>query len=284
MTDGRDFVSFVRANTVLLLRTAYLLTGSSTAAEELVQDTLVRLYPKWDRVSAADVPIAYVRRSLANGFVNERRRPVNRELVLDVLPEQYDAYDAPAQLADRDELWGLLRTLPDRQRAALVMRYFEDLPDDEIGAALGCRGGHGAQPDQPRTRGAARTERHAVAVPVAIALAAGEEARMNDHTDIEAALRASLAAHAKAAPAAGTLPERIVAEVDHLSPAQPPRRPRQWRTWTLPLVAAGAVAAVAVALVGVSQFHHDADHKQPAVPITLGAGADADGEGHSAAI
>jgi RNA polymerase sigma-70 factor (sigma-E family) len=140
-TDGRDFVSFVRANTVLLLLTAYLLTGSSPAAEELVQDTLVRLYPKWDRVSAADVPIAYVRRSLANGFVNERRRPVNRELVLDALPERYDAHDAAAQLADRDELWGLLRTLPDRQRAALVMRYFEDLPDDEIGDALGCRAG-----------------------------------------------------------------------------------------------------------------------------------------------
>jgi RNA polymerase sigma-70 factor (sigma-E family) len=145
-TDGRDFVSFVRANTVLLLRTAYLLTGSSPAAEELVQDTLVRLYPKWDRVSAADVPIAYVRRSLANAFVNERRRPANRELVLDVLPERHDAHypaahDPTAQFADRDELWGLLRTLPDRQRAALVMRYFEDLPDDEIGNALGCRAG-----------------------------------------------------------------------------------------------------------------------------------------------
>jgi RNA polymerase sigma-70 factor (sigma-E family) len=140
-TDGRDFVSFVRANTVLLLRTAYLLTGSSPAAEELVQDTLVRLYPKWDRVSAADVPIAYVRRSLANAFVNERRRPANRELVLDVLPERHDAHDPTAQFADRDELWGLLRTLPDRQRAALVMRYFEDLPDDEIGKALGCRAG-----------------------------------------------------------------------------------------------------------------------------------------------
>jgi RNA polymerase sigma factor (sigma-70 family) len=82
-----------------------------------------------------------VRRSLANAFVNERRRPASRELVLDVVPERSDLRDAGAELADRDEVWGLLRTLPDRQRAALVMRYFHDLPDDEIASALGCRAG-----------------------------------------------------------------------------------------------------------------------------------------------
>ena len=141
MVDERDFGSFVRANTSALLRTAYLLTGSAQAAEELVQDTLVRLYPKWDRVRAADVPIAYVRRALANAFVNQKRRPASRELVLDVLPERPGTRDAAAQVADRDEVWGLLRTLPDRQRAALVMRYFDDLPDDEIADTLGCRAG-----------------------------------------------------------------------------------------------------------------------------------------------
>lgn len=139
MVDERDFGSFVRANTAALLRTAYLLTGSAPAAEELLQDTLVRLYPKWHRVSAADVPIAYVRRSLANAFVNEKRRPASRELVLDVLPERHDTRDAAAQFADHDEVWGLLRTLPGRQRAALVMRYFDDLPDEEIADTLGCR-------------------------------------------------------------------------------------------------------------------------------------------------
>ena len=82
MEDEREFVVFVRRNTGALLRTAYLLTGNSLAAEELVQDTLVRLLPKWDKVQAADVPIAYVRRSLANGFVKQRRRPSSREIVL----------------------------------------------------------------------------------------------------------------------------------------------------------------------------------------------------------
>jgi RNA polymerase sigma-70 factor (sigma-E family) len=141
VADEREFTPFVRANTSTLLRTAYLLTGNTPAAEELVQDTLVRLYPKWHLVAAADVPIAYVRRSLANGFVNERRRPASREIALDVLPERREPRDAGAELADRDEVWRLLRTLPNRQRAALVMRYFHDLPDDEIADALGCRAG-----------------------------------------------------------------------------------------------------------------------------------------------
>lgn len=139
--DGEHFAGFVRANTAALLRTAYLLTGSRYAAEELVQDTLVRLYPKWDRVAAADVPLAYVRRSLANAFVNDRRRPSSRDVVVDDVPERGDPDDPLARFADRDQIWALLRGLPERQRAALVMRYFHDLPDDDIADALGCRAG-----------------------------------------------------------------------------------------------------------------------------------------------
>ena len=68
------------------MRTAYLLTGDGLVAEELVQDTLVRLYPKWHLVRAAEVPLAYVRRSLANGFVNHTRRASRRETAVDFLP------------------------------------------------------------------------------------------------------------------------------------------------------------------------------------------------------
>jgi RNA polymerase sigma-70 factor (sigma-E family) len=139
MDAERDFARFVRAHTSSLLRTAYLLTGNGVAAEELVQDTLVRLYPKWALVQAAEVPLAYVRRSVANGFVNQTRRASSREMSVEFLPERPDDRDLPAQLDDRDELWALLRGLPERQRAALVLRYFHDLSDDEIGAALGCR-------------------------------------------------------------------------------------------------------------------------------------------------
>lgn len=145
MQADLGFAGFVRTNTAALLRTAYLLTGNSSAAEELVQDTLVRLYPKWHRVEAADVQLAYVRRALTNTFLNERRRPASREVIIDVLPEypdrHYGGRDEMQQVADRDEVWTLLAELPDRQRAALVMRYFHDLPDAEIAEALQCRVG-----------------------------------------------------------------------------------------------------------------------------------------------
>jgi len=138
--DGdAQFAQFVRQQTAALLRSAYLLTGNGPAAEELVQDTLVRLYPKWQRVMGADVPIAYVRRSLVNGFINHRRRPTNQEIALGVLPERWDGTDVATAIGNRDLVWRLLGTLPERQRAALVLRFFHDLSDDEIAEHLDCR-------------------------------------------------------------------------------------------------------------------------------------------------
>ena len=141
VSTDHGFTDFVRAHTSALLRTAYLLTGNSTAAEELVQDTLVRLYPKWHRVEAADVPLAYVRRSLTNGFINGKRRASSKDVALEIVLDRWDGRDEVSQLVEREALWSLLSTLPDRQRAALVMRYFHDLPDDEIASALDCRAG-----------------------------------------------------------------------------------------------------------------------------------------------
>jgi RNA polymerase sigma-70 factor (sigma-E family) len=139
--DEVGFASFVRANTPALLRTAYLLTGSTLAAEELVQDTLVRLYPKWHHVEAAELPLAYVRRALANGYVNHRRRAARREYAYADVPESPDEHDALRRLADRDQIWAGLRLLPERQRTALVLRYFEDLSDEATAETLGCRVG-----------------------------------------------------------------------------------------------------------------------------------------------
>ena len=107
-------------NVEALLRTAYLLTGDPASAEDLVQETLLRLYPRWERVEAADVPLAYVRRSLTNAFINRSRRAWRRERAYAVVPESADPLDAVAQLDDRDELWSGLRTLPDRQRKRSV--------------------------------------------------------------------------------------------------------------------------------------------------------------------
>lgn len=135
------FAGFVRENTPALLRTAYLLTGNAQQAEELVQDTLVRLYPKWERVEHADVPLAYVRRSLTNGYINQTRRASRREIAYEEVPERAEPYDPVEQLADRDQIWAGLRHLSERQRAALVLRFFEDMSDEESAAALGCRVG-----------------------------------------------------------------------------------------------------------------------------------------------
>jgi RNA polymerase sigma-70 factor (sigma-E family) len=135
------FAGFVRQNTPALLRTAYLLTGNAHQAEELVQDTLVRLYQKWDRVEGADVPLAYVRRSLTNGYLNQKRRGVRREFAYEDVPDHVRPYDPVEQLADRDQIWAGLRRLSERQRVALVLRFFEDMSDEDAAAALGCRVG-----------------------------------------------------------------------------------------------------------------------------------------------
>lgn len=145
MADTRaetlEFADFVRAHTRVLVRTAYLLTGSGDSAEDLVQDTFLRLYPQWHRVQAAEAPLAYVRRSLTNAFLNQRRRRSSTEVVTDHLPDRPADRDSVDELVDRDEIWMLLATLAERQRAALVLRYYEGLADAEIAAALGCREG-----------------------------------------------------------------------------------------------------------------------------------------------
>jgi RNA polymerase sigma-70 factor (sigma-E family) len=148
--DEQPFAAFVRAHTRSLFTTAYVLTGDTGHAEELLQDTLVRLYPNWHRVTSAGSPVAYVRRSVVNGFISGRRRS-DRIVAIDGLADSRalgcegrnePAYgvDAVADaVTDRQLLIQLMRELPARQQAALVLRYFEDLGDVEIAEALGCR-------------------------------------------------------------------------------------------------------------------------------------------------
>ena len=141
VTAAPEFADFVRAHTRTLIRSAYLLTGSGPGAEDLVQETFLRLYPHWHRVQAADIPLAYVRRTLTNTYLNQRRRRSSSELVLDTLPDRPEDRSAYDDLVDKDEVWLLLSTLVARQRAALVLRYYDGLDDREIAAALGCREG-----------------------------------------------------------------------------------------------------------------------------------------------
>lgn len=113
-----------------LVRLAVLLVDSPETAADLVQDCFVKLHPKWDRV---DDPAAYLRRSVVNACHSHHRR-LRRFRRLDVRPAE------PAELGAR-ELADALAALPHRQRAALVLRFYEGLPDAQIADALGCRPG-----------------------------------------------------------------------------------------------------------------------------------------------
>jgi RNA polymerase sigma-70 factor (sigma-E family) len=137
--EERSFDAFVRDHATSLLRTGFLLTGDISAAEDLLQETLAHLYPSWDRVISAQAPVAYVRRSLTNGYLNARRRRVVQLVDYDASAASQPVPDAADVVADRDETMRLLRLVNDRQRAALVMRYYHGLDDAEIAGVLDCR-------------------------------------------------------------------------------------------------------------------------------------------------
>jgi len=137
--DDTEFSAFVRAHTSVLLKSAFLMTKNAAAAEDLVQDTFVRLHPKWSCVAGATVPLAYVRRSMLNNFLNSSRSRSSQERPVAQVRDRSDESDLADQVTDRLLVAGLLDSLPPRQRAVLVLRFFHDLGDDEIAAEVGCR-------------------------------------------------------------------------------------------------------------------------------------------------
>jgi RNA polymerase sigma-70 factor (sigma-E family) len=130
VTGYTDFEEFVLARRDALLRTAYLLTGNHHDAEDLVQSALVKVVPKWAQIQ--DRPEPYIRQVLARESVSRWRRRRWREVSTKDVPEpiQHDSTDRVALLED-------LRRLSPRQRAVLVLRYFDDLTEVDTAAALG---------------------------------------------------------------------------------------------------------------------------------------------------
>jgi RNA polymerase sigma factor (sigma-70 family) len=120
------------------LRLAYFLTGNREQAEDLVQDAFVRVGATLRHRRPIDDVDAYLRRTIVNLFNSSlRRRRVERRWLAQqqsVRPLHPPAPDP----ADRDEIWRALQNLPDRQRAAVVLRFYEDLPEREAAAVLGC--------------------------------------------------------------------------------------------------------------------------------------------------
>jgi RNA polymerase sigma-70 factor (sigma-E family) len=136
MPDGFD--EFVVSRGHVLLRFAYLLTGDRHLAQDLVQEVLVRAHRRWERIERLDMPDAYLRKAILRQYLSWRRRRASSEIVVAAIPDRGDGHDPAGEAAERDEMWSLLATLPRAQRAVLVLRYYEDLPDDEIARLTGC--------------------------------------------------------------------------------------------------------------------------------------------------
>lgn len=122
-----------------LIRTARNLTRNEAAAEDLVQETLIQVMTHWEKVRVAEGPDAYVRRIMVNLFVSGKRRRSATEVVShDLVTTDRGAafFDLAEQQASRGELWERLGALTRQQRAVLVLRFYEDLPDATIAELL----------------------------------------------------------------------------------------------------------------------------------------------------
>lgn len=135
------FADYAKAHMPAFLRTACAVCADATLAEDLVQDVLVKVYARWATVQQTAAPEAYVRRMIVNEFLSWRRKWAR------VLPSADPAAlmpttgipDQATASADRALLLDEIRKLPARQHAVIGLRYFADLDDAEIAAALGCK-------------------------------------------------------------------------------------------------------------------------------------------------
>nr|WP_174257561.1 SigE family RNA polymerase sigma factor [Phytoactinopolyspora alkaliphila] len=158
--DEASYREFVVARRRALLRTAFLLCGDWHLAEDLVQETLAKLYVSWRRVQRRDEMDGYVRKALVNTYIDNRRRPWRREQVTDGSligsgdrdDEHHDRSSRahsgpagdPAHMGDpslRQRLVDVLADVPPRQRAALVLRFWEDLSVEQVAGLMNCSEG-----------------------------------------------------------------------------------------------------------------------------------------------
>lgn len=140
-SEADEFTHFVQGRSTALLRTAYLLTaGDASAAEDLLQTALLQTLRHWRRIRERESIERFVRQVMVNERRAWFRRRASSEVVTDAAPHRPDpAGDRALQrVEDGDALWPALSSLPRRQRAVVVLRYFEDLPEDEVALILGC--------------------------------------------------------------------------------------------------------------------------------------------------
>jgi RNA polymerase sigma-70 factor (sigma-E family) len=139
-----EFERFVQARWGSLLRTAYLLTGDRQLAEDLLQDALSRTAERWPQLAGSGSPEAYVRRCLYNGAVDgwrrraRRREVIGADSVLEGASSGRAQRDVVGDVDARVVLRQALEQLTARQRAVLVLRFYEDLTEVQTADVLGC--------------------------------------------------------------------------------------------------------------------------------------------------
>jgi RNA polymerase sigma-70 factor (sigma-E family) len=138
--DGGTFDEFVAVTGARLGRTAALLTGDRHLAEDLLQTALAKTYLRWHRLREPAAAEAYVRRVMVTTLIRWRRRRWLGEIPAAELPERA-AHDPYGAADTRDLLRSALLRLPPQQRAVLVLRFFEDLSEEDAARALGCSRG-----------------------------------------------------------------------------------------------------------------------------------------------
>ncbi len=139
--DAPTFEEYAGSAWPSLYRYAYLLAGNHADAEDIAQQTLVKAYRSWSRVERSDSPAAYLRQILTNTYLSQRRPKARQlELLTDAPPEP--GHVTAAGPEDRMALWPSVNSLPPRQRAVIVLRYYEDLSEQEIADVLGCSRGN----------------------------------------------------------------------------------------------------------------------------------------------
>ena len=132
-----DFATYVRTRSARLIRAAYLLTGDRQLAEDLAQTALAKVSLRWNVVSGRGDPDAYVRKAMVRTAIGWRRRRWHGERPTAPLPE-VAVSDSTAAVDARQRLRAALLSLPPRQRAAVVLRFYEDLTEVDTAMTLGC--------------------------------------------------------------------------------------------------------------------------------------------------
>ena len=132
------FDDYVLARGDALLRFAYLLCADAQRAEDFVQEALVRCHRRWRRIEHDAGLDAYVRKTILRQYLSWRRRRAAADVPTDRFDDRGGREDMVETIGERDAMRQLLARLPRRQRAVLVLRYYEDLADQQIAELLGC--------------------------------------------------------------------------------------------------------------------------------------------------